>query len=140
MITINRIYGKDGTYGTLIAKRNGSIIFITNTIELAWRDNKRNISCIPEGKYQCVPYKSSHLGHTFLVKDVPNRSGILLHPANFVAGKNVDLRGCIAPVSYIKDINGDTYLDGANSVVVMRILLSLYPEGFELSIKKSKDV
>lgn len=138
-ITINRIYGENGTYGTLIAKRDNKIVLVSNTIELPWKDNQHNISCIPEGKYKTKPYVSKHLGLVYEVLNVPDRSAILIHKGNFVAGKKIDLRGCIAPVSYIKDINGDTYLDGAHSGEILKILFSLFPNGFNLIIKKSKD-
>ena len=138
-ITIFRTYGKNGTYGNLVAKKNGNVVFMTNSIELPWRDNKRRVSCIPEGNYKCVPHKSPHLGRTFHVIDVPGRDGILIHVANYVAGKKIDLLGCIAPVSYIKDINGDTFLDGVHSGEVLNVLLQLFPNGFDLEIKKSQD-
>lgn len=65
------------------------------TLELPWLDNKKSISCIPNGEYpvsirtadESRSYKYNHL----IVKNVPNRSYILFHIGNRVA----DSRGCI---------------------------------------------
>ena len=135
MITIDRIYTKTGTLGSLIAKKGNNIVLFANTIELPWRDNKRRVSCIPEGEYDVVPWNSPSKGHVFKVKDVPGRSDILIHVANFVYGQKIDLLGCIAPASYIRDINGDTFVDGVHSGEIMRILLKMFPNGFKLKIQ-----
>jgi len=55
------------------------------TIELPWKDNEPFRSCIPAGTYPFVPYESSQFGDTYLVQDVSDRWGILLHAGN-VAG------------------------------------------------------
>lgn len=62
------------------------------TLELPWRDNKKNISCIPEGKYKCKLEDHKTKGRVYRLFDVPNRDGILIHVGNY-AGK--DSRGCI---------------------------------------------
>ncbi len=69
--------------------------FIAYTLELAWKDNQKRISCIPVGVYkvtrrgaeQSASYKYDHLH----VLDVPNRSYILFHVANYPK----DIKGCI---------------------------------------------
>lgn len=63
------------------------------TMERPWRDNRPDVSCIPPGIYLCAKYRSKKFGDTFIVKDVPGRSGILFHEGNVVA----DTRGCICP-------------------------------------------
>ena len=81
-----------GTFGTLLIDGR---VFCT-TLERPWAENIRNFSCIPEGVYECVRRKewkgAKKHGDTFEVKDVPERSAILFHPANFVD----ELEGCIA--------------------------------------------
>lgn len=48
------------------------------TLELPWRDNQRNISCIPEGTYEVE--RDLHGRHTwFKVNDVKDRSFIEIH-------------------------------------------------------------
>ena len=91
-ITINRIYHPTGTNGTLTI--NGA--FICYTIELPWLNNQPQLSCIPEGQYKIVPRFSKKHGKHLLIKDVPGRALILLHPAN---NAQKELKGCIAPVS-----------------------------------------
>ena len=66
------------------------------TIELPWERNEREISCIPEGKYFIRKrYSAKYKWHLELV-DVPNRTYILIHPAN---NAQKELLGCIAPVT-----------------------------------------
>ena len=70
------------------------------TLELNWRDNRRQVSCIPSGEYICVWKASPKYGLCYHVNDVPSRSNILIHPANFAGlsskGQRADLQGCIA--------------------------------------------
>lgn len=61
------------------------------TLEDKWRNNERMISCIPKGKYVIKRHKSPKFGECFLVKDVPNRSDILIHAGN----TDADTHGCI---------------------------------------------
>lgn len=74
----------DGTYG--IMRLPDGTTFMT--LELAWRDNKNSVSCIPPGSYKCERRPTSRHGNAYEVKGVPGRSGILIHKGN-VAG-NVD--------------------------------------------------
>lgn len=69
---------------------------ICYTIELPWRDNKPNKSCIPEGTYQVEKRYSERFKRHMIIKGVPGRSLILFHPANDAIK---ELRGCIAPVT-----------------------------------------
>lgn len=48
-------------------------------------------SRIPAGFYTCVPYSGTKFKGVYLVKDVPSRSGILIHPGNYAK----DTLGCI---------------------------------------------
>lgn len=86
-----RRYEPDGTNGELYMK-------VCNTIELPWLQNQRNISCIPEARYELKKQYFEKYGHHLVVADVPGRAGILIHPAS-VASR--DLKGCIAPVTNI---------------------------------------
>jgi Family of unknown function (DUF5675) len=62
------------------------------TLELPWRDNHPDVSCIPGGLYVCKRIVSPHFGDVFEVQNVPGRDHVLLHKANFLT----DLKGCIA--------------------------------------------
>lgn len=61
------------------------------TLEEAWRDNQRQISCIPTGNYTISRHRSPKFGETFIVNDVPGRSHILFHAGN----TDEDTLGCI---------------------------------------------
>ena len=86
---LQRFYmGSDYTQGILTV--NDLVFF---TLELPWRDNQRNISCIPPGEYPIRVFKHSRWGNVVEIMDVPNRSGILIHPGNYVG----DTEGCVLP-------------------------------------------
>ena len=61
------------------------------TIERPWKNNAPNVSCIPEGKYVCQPFSGSRFQNVIQVMDVPDRTFILIHVANFPH----DVEGCI---------------------------------------------
>lgn len=74
---------------------------VVRSLELPWRDNARRRSCIPPGAYRCTLVRSPRFGSVYLVNQVPGRSDVLLHPANFAGdvdlGWTSNLEGCIAP-------------------------------------------
>lgn len=112
-LTLHRAYFKEGTNGTLFSSGK----YLCHTIELPWINNTRNISCIPEGRYEIQPRFSRKFKHHLILKDVANRSFILMHPAN---DAKRDLEGCIAPVTYLSGIG-----KGLHSRDAMQKLLSL---------------
>src|SRR5690606_5207068 len=87
-----RTYFPEGTNGVL--KHAGKVI--CETIELPWRNNRRWVSCIPEGRYRLFRRQHHKHGDQLAVANVPGRSAILIHPANFAIS---ELQGCIAPVT-----------------------------------------
>lgn len=92
MLVLKRIYLATAVHGELTL--NGK--HIAYTIELPWRDNKRRVSCIPEGTYVLRKRYSEKFKWHFVLLDVPNRSFILIHPAN---DAQKEQQGCIAPVT-----------------------------------------
>lgn len=76
-----------GTFGVL---RVGHVPFAV-TCERPWKDNARNLSCIPAGTYTCTRVRSPKFGDTFEVTRVPGRSHILFHKGNDIE----DTEGCI---------------------------------------------
>ena len=70
--------------------------FICNTIELPWKNNKKRVSCIPEGKYLLRKRYAPKFRWHLEVVGVRNRTFILFHPANNALR---ELNGCIAPVT-----------------------------------------
>ena len=85
--TLTREYFPTHVYGTLII---GEQVFYT--LELPWKDNKENISCIPEDTYLCKKIKSPAHGIVFQIMNVKDRTYIEVHVANFLT----QIRGCVA--------------------------------------------
>ena len=58
---------------------------LVETLELPWLDNKHNISCIPEGVYQCeLRYSPKHGRFVYWIMGVPDREDVEIHIGNFV--------------------------------------------------------
>jgi hypothetical protein len=69
--------------------------WLCDTLENPYKDNQRNISCIPEGQYKVrlrLPRESATRDYIhLLVKDVKDRDYILFHIGNSAK----DTRGCV---------------------------------------------
>ncbi|MFG6457857.1 DUF5675 family protein [Roseateles sp. BYS96W] len=95
----------EGTFGVL--QFDGQVL---HTTELPWRDNATGASCIPTGTYRCEIVQSPKFGRVYGVRDVPGRSNILIHAANYGGDKAKGLRsellGCIAPCMVHGQLNG----------------------------------
>ncbi|HLW08264.1 MAG TPA: DUF5675 family protein [Marinilabiliaceae bacterium] len=111
---LHRTHYKNGTNGILFHKR----LFMCFCIELPWIVNKRNISCIPDGTYEMESFYSPKFGHHLRIKNVPERLGILMHPANDALK---ELRGCIAPVSQLTGIGKGLGSRQALEKVMLRV-------------------
>jgi len=85
-----------GTEGELCVPELGVQCY---TLELPWRDNAPNISCIPCGEYDCEIVNSPRFHRVYHVRDVPGRSHVLIHSGNFAGdtskGLRSDVAGCI---------------------------------------------
>lgn len=73
------------------------------TLELPWRDNQRNVSCIPQGRYTCQRVQSPTFGDTYEVLDVKGRSHILFHSGNTAS----HTEGCIIVGSKFTIFHGE---------------------------------
>ena len=80
-------FTESGTFGVFLDE---GIPFCV-TLERPWKNNQRNISCIPGGQYTCERVQSEKFGNTFEVKNVPGRSLIRFHSGNI----DDDSHGCI---------------------------------------------
>ena len=91
LLLIRDTFTKNSVIGELFL--NGERM--CDTLENPWKDNQRNISCIPEGNYKVrlrLPRESASRDYIhLLVEDVENRSYILFHRVNTAK----DTRGCI---------------------------------------------
>ncbi len=62
------------------------------TKELLWRGNVKDVSCIPDGDYECKKYFSPHFKYLlYKLIDVPGRGDVELHIGNWLK----DTTGCI---------------------------------------------
>lgn len=74
-----------------------------HTLEPPWKENRRDVSCIPAENYRCQYEKTNkRIGgedHWYHVLDVEGRGSILIHPGNWAGdeslGKYTDSHGCI---------------------------------------------
>ena len=57
--------------------------FTCRTLELPWRENQKQISCIPAGEYDVEIRLSNKYGRVYWVRHVPNRTYILIHSGNY---------------------------------------------------------
>lgn len=105
-------------------------IFFCVTMELEEDCNAVRDDAIPTGLYDVVRRYSKKYGWHFHVLNVPNRSLILIHEANYSS----QLLGCIGVGEKISDINKDGLDDITNSIATKRTLLRLLPEKFKLRI------
>ena len=79
-------YHPEGTLGKI--ELDGETFW---TIERPWKNNEPNVSCIPIGLYKMERRVSPKFGETWYMPDVPDRTWILMHVANFPK----DVQGCI---------------------------------------------
>jgi hypothetical protein len=108
-----------------------NLIFDCVSLELAWKANMRNISCIPKGVYKCKHRSSEKYKNHIILQDVPNRKFILIHAGNF----NTDTRGCLLLGTGFAKINQDSLLDITASRRATSELLGITNgNGFELTI------
>jgi len=87
-LTIERKLSSDNcTMGYLIA--SGEVICYT--LELPWKDNSNNISCIPSGSYNGILRYDKTDGWRIQLENVPNRTGVQIHMGNYTT----QTEGCI---------------------------------------------
>lgn len=131
-IEIERTYRNGVTTGNLKGYIDNKLVVETKTIELVWKDNEPRVSCIPEGVYDLEPslWHSHNNKPVWEIKNVPNRSRILIHPANYASGKHVQLLGCIAPVTDYSDLDGDGIIDGTASQKAFNKVMEYFKDIF----------
>lgn len=111
--------------------------FECRTLELPWLDNEPRVSCIPAGVYTSSLYPSSKFGLVYVIEDVPNRDGILIHQGNFAGNKALghksDVEGCILVGQKFGVLEGQlAVLNSRKTLLALREFLNNEP--FELTI------
>lgn len=99
--------------GTLtVLDEKGVMIFTCPCLERGDRNNKIAESNVLPGKYPLVLEWSPRFKQDLWeLKDTAPRSEMKIHAANYWH----QLHGCIAPGSYLKDLNNDGHMDVARS-------------------------
>lgn len=115
-LKLYREYFPKGTNGELFLNGNR----VCFTIELPWKNNARQVSCIPEGRYELQKRYTPRFGKHFILLHVPNRSYICLHAANDALK---EIKGCIASVT---TITGEGTGDNARMALAKLVAL-VYP-------------
>lgn len=120
-LVLNRVQFCDTqTLGALFLMEEGGWINQEfTTLELPWKNNEREVSCIPAGEYNARVRTSPRYGKHLHITRVTGRSHILIHHGNF----HTDILGCILIGDSHRDINADGLLDVVNSKASMARLL-----------------
>lgn len=145
-IVHDRVYLPDRTLGSWMDERAGILCKI---LELPWKDNRRGISCIPEGEY-LVTYSDPVLPDDpnteedesggrhprpyahYIIHNVPNRSGILVHRG----ARPTHSLGCqLVSGRFVKVDTSEPELDPADSGKKLQWLTENLPRQFRLLIE-----
>jgi hypothetical protein len=90
------------------------------TLELPWRENRRQISCIPAGTYDLELWQSKRFGNCLHVMNVPGRDAILIHTGNY----DHNTHGCILVGKQFTDLDKDGYLDITESRITLNNIMA----------------
>lgn len=100
-------------------------------LELPWRNNNRNVSCIKTGEYEVVPWKSRRFGRCYHLLGTEGRSYILTHSGNFAGDKSqgwqTHSEGCLlvgSEFGMIKNKFGQKQLAVLNSRFTLEKMIS----------------
>ena len=88
------------------------------TLELPWKDNASNVSCIPEGDYKFLPHgwesnSKRRFQKVWHIQDVKSRSYILIHTGNY----SRNTQGCILVGKGVNIVNGCGSLTGSKEAL-----------------------
>jgi hypothetical protein len=124
----------EGTFGTFSV--DGHTWY---SLELPDLDNHPQTSCIPKGTYVVKTINSPKHGNpTYQVMNVPRRSMVEIHSANFagsvVDGKKSQLLGCIALGKNIGSLEGQKALLDSKKAMA-EFMAFMNNEDFNLTIK-----
>ena len=107
------------------------------TLELPWRDNEVNRSCIPSGEYTCIKTQNRittggmHIPVTFEVIKVPGRGGVLFHVGN----TEKDTNGCILVGMRIGELHKKTAILSSRTAFSLFLQELKSVDKFKLTIK-----
>lgn len=111
-LSLRRIEATDlAMFGTLADEENKSFGV---TLEPPWRDNERDVSCIPAGTYTAVRFPAGEGKRpydVFKLIGVPDRDDTEIHIGNTIA----DTEGCVLLGSNYGVVNGQHGITGSQA-------------------------
>lgn len=120
------------TIGKLTLYNGFDVVFECCTLELAWNENKQNISCIPVAEYKVkTTYSNKYKKDMYEIMNVPNRAGVRIHSGNYYT----QVQGCVLVGKAFKDINSDGEVDVLQSFDTLTKLTKKAGDSFDLEIK-----
>ncbi len=126
--TLTRIRtGDDGTFGIWTDENDTQLCV---TVE---RPKTGDHPCIPAGTYTFNLYNSPKHGQVWMAENVPNRTNIEVHNANFAS----QLLGCIGVGDRFGVIDGIAAV--MDSEATLKVLRKILPSKFELTIVERFD-
>ena len=117
---------EQGTFGVLISPDGLPICL---TCEDPWNENQKMISCIPAGSYQVEKFSGKKYKNVWELKNVPDRSAILIHQGNTIK----DTNGCILVGDRFGKLGGVQAI--INSSATLNVLRSILPDSFNILIE-----
>ena len=129
-------HSETGTFGTLSIDGQAFCV----TLELPYRGNMNNVSCIPPGLYQCQRTLSPLIekitggkwDQTFEITGVPARSRILLHSGNTVQ----DTHGCVLVASSFGKLKGERAVLNSGATFDLFMTVTRNIKAFGLTIRE----
>lgn len=135
-VTLIRTYYATHTAGVLLVQDDlHNVLYSCVMLELPWRDNAVQQSCIPEGEYTVVSRVSEKFKLHYHIKDVPGRSYILQHAGNYTS----QILGCQLPGVKFTHLNADKIPDVLHSRRTLDRLLALLGKSYTLTIRSFAD-
>lgn len=133
-----------GTFGTITTDSG----FTCRSGELPWKKNVHDSSCIPVGIYTVVWALSPSKGMCYHVQDVPGRTSILIHSANYMGDVTktnpstsfpyvAQLLGCISPGLDVAELANQQAVISSKTALA-RLEADLNYESFELTITEEE--
>lgn len=127
-LTLRRIStGNFGTFGALLDGDSQLCV----TCEEPWKENAQNVSCIPAGRYKCIPHDSEKFPNVWEVTGVPGRTGILIHCGNTIK----DTHGCILVGQRFMRLPDLTITGVGSSRAALDMLRQEQPDEFVLVVE-----
>lgn len=123
------------TLGTLnLIDDNNQVLFSCVTLELPWKSNAKNISCIPAGMYRAQMIWSNKFNYHFVISGVADRTSILIHVGNYTS----ETKGCILAGKFLRPNNKGAGMMLIESQPTLTTLIQLVRKQIPLHVDNSR--